>query len=72
MYTYKNISDVPQDIIGIGAVEAGGEITLGRPLENPNFKYLGQADEPAQVTGTVVRDENTIIDAVKTDNTENE
>lgn len=37
-YVYKNVSDLRHTIMGVGVVEPGAEIKIGRPFFNPNFE----------------------------------
>lgn len=42
MYKYENVSDREQALINFGLVKAGGTIDTVLPVENPNFKYIGE------------------------------
>lgn len=37
-YTYRNKTDQPCFLVGIGDVAAGGQITVDEPFTNPNFE----------------------------------
>ena len=49
MYEYQNATDQDLVLPEIGVVKAGGTITSGAPIENPNLKLLKGAttDVPA-------------------------
>ncbi len=38
--TYRNKTEVTQDLIGVGVVEAGKTITVTEPIRNPNFELV--------------------------------
>lgn len=40
LYRYKNISELTQDVTGVGIVEAGKEIVVEEELNNPNFELI--------------------------------
>ena len=40
MYTYKNVSEQDQIVIGHGEVEAGSTIESETEIENPNFELV--------------------------------
>lgn len=52
-YRYKNESKTDQVVVGVGVAKAGEEIISERPIENANFKYLGEAEKSSvnAVTG---------------------
>lgn len=57
MFKYQNVSKVEQVVTITGninprIVKAGETVTSDVPIENPNFKYIGEADSNA-VQGTV-------------------
>jgi len=39
-FTYKNITDLPQTVIGVGVVEAGKTIESDTPVHNPNLQLV--------------------------------
>jgi hypothetical protein len=48
MYKYQNVTTYPLSIPGLGQVEPQGIIITDSVIENPNFKYLGEASEEAE------------------------
>ena len=44
MAIYKNISDLPQTVVGIGVVKPGETIKVDSPLENPNFEVIEEVE----------------------------
>lgn len=64
MYKYQNISKITQTITVSGnvtprVVDAGGEVVVDFPLENPNFKYVGadQGEQSAAQPETKITEE---------------
>jgi len=45
-YTYRNISNVTQSLIGVGEIKAGETIETDKVIENPNFELV---KEPTKV-----------------------
>lgn len=39
-YTYRNKTDRELTLMGVGVVEAGGEITTDEPVTNPNLELV--------------------------------
>lgn len=66
-YRYQNTSDSELVLMGFGTVAAGAEIIAERPIENPNFKYLGKV-EP--VVGTQAAQPNAVTEATLQNNEE--
>ena len=75
-YKYKNVSNRRLTITSGGnisprIVNAGAEVVSSVPLENPNFKYIGEADAP-MIQGFVTEDQpGTITEATNVDNQTN-
>ena len=44
MATYKNISDLPQTVVGIGVVKPGETVKVDGSFENPNFKVIEEVE----------------------------
>ena len=42
-YTYKNTTDQPLAIMGVGEVKAGGQITTTQEVNNPNLELVKTA-----------------------------
>lgn len=56
MYKYKNLSDQPLDIIGVGRVEPGDEIESELKIETPQLVETAsneQAPLPVQNNGVI-------------------
>jgi hypothetical protein len=58
MFKYQNVSKVDQTITASGninprIVKAGETVVADVAIENPNFKYVGEADAPNSIQGTV-------------------
>lgn len=70
MYTYKNISNNEQNLIGFGLVKAGGTITVSRAIENPNFQFINEVEDENKITGIVQPSENAVTEANKIESTE--
>lgn len=45
MYTYKNMSDQDLVLVGIGEVEAGGELKSAVVIENSSLKLVDAAQQ---------------------------
>jgi len=66
MYKYQNVSGEVQSITKQGdisprVVQPGEFVTTDVAIENPNFKYIGTADDKGSaVTGTQVAQENVV------------
>lgn len=67
MYKYQNVSDTAQSLVGVGMVAAGQEIAVEKPIENPNFKYVGQSDNNG-IVGVTGPTENAVNEASLVDN----
>jgi hypothetical protein len=70
MHKYKNVSSSEQTLTGAGdvrprVVQAGGEVLSSFPIENPNFTYIGEAEQQTSngITGTQVQQPNAVTDA---------
>lgn len=46
MFTYKNVSELDQDLVGFGEVKAGDVIETDREIHNPNFVLQNTAETP--------------------------
>lgn len=44
-HIFKNISDVEQNVIGVGVVKAGQTIEVDEPFENPNFEEVSKSSQ---------------------------
>jgi len=44
MVTYKNISGLPQTVVGIGVVKPGETVKVDGSFENPNFKVIEEVE----------------------------
>lgn len=73
MYRYQNVSDSTQTITASGdinprVVNAGETCESSVPIENPNFKYIGEADA-ASVRATVTETSpNAVTEAQQVNN----
>jgi hypothetical protein len=48
-FTYRNVSEVDQDLIGVGIVPAGELLHTDEPVHNPNFELQkGAFDSKSQ------------------------
>lgn len=76
MFKYQNVSKVDQTITGDGnikprIVKAGETVVSDKPLENPNFKYVGEEDS-SKVQGVVTEPQpGAVTEASKLDNETN-
>lgn len=70
-YIYKNVSEIVQHIVGVGSVEAGAEITTSSAIENPNFKYIGEATENSKVSAVTQPQDGVVTEAQKVITEEN-
>jgi len=49
-YTYKNISDTTQTLIGVGIINPGQEVVVTEEIINTNFQKTGtHKDKPNKV-----------------------
>lgn len=65
-HKYKNESGKDQTLIGVGIVKADGEVVVERPIENPNFKYVGEVETNKtanSVVGTEAPQPNAVTEA---------
>ena len=44
-FKYQNTTEFDLELMGHGLVKAGDTITTLTPVENPNFKYVGEAQD---------------------------
>lgn len=51
-YTYQNVSDFEQVVVGVGRVPAGESITVDEPFSNPNFKQVASKSEARRVAAS--------------------
>jgi len=51
-YTYKNISDLPQLLIGHGTIEPGKTFKTDEEVNNPNFEKVTESKSKTQPKGT--------------------
>lgn len=75
MYKYQNVSETEQSITADGnikprVVKAGETVISDVPIENPNFKYLGDSEgESPQIQGVVTGDQSgAVTEASRLDN----
>jgi hypothetical protein len=52
-YKYKNVSGTSQALIGFGVFEADEELLTDKAVENPNFQFLGNDEQPEAQTPTI-------------------
>lgn len=70
-YRYKNESKTDQVVVGFGVAKAGEEIITDRPIESPNFKYLGEADK-SSVTAVTGPQPNAVTEGERVNNVTDE
>lgn len=69
MYKYQNVSEETQSITRNGnitprIVKAGATVLTDVPIENPNFKYLGEEQTgTANINAITVTQENAVTQA---------
>lgn len=56
-FSYKNISEEKQVLMGFGEVEAGGVIKTDEEIENPNFELVKPAGKVSDSTPTAPKKE---------------
>jgi hypothetical protein len=78
MYKYQNVSEIEQTIVADGninprIVKAGETVLSDVPIENPNFQFVGEEQDPNKVQGVITQDQpGAITEAQRLDNTNKE